>query len=159
MVENCFRVDHLEYADFHREHRLVITILMAYKYNDHLPLVRRIWGSKFIILIFFILLILVGLAIYREKSGQKRAVKSVSALEEEISKLESKNTELSELINYLKSDDFVEKEAREKLNMQRPGEQVVLISKNETERTEINGVSDVQEKKNWQLWLEYFFGG
>ena len=83
----------------------------------------------------------------------------MNALEQEIAKLENKNLELTELLGYLKSDDFVEQEAREKLNMRKSGERVMLVPKAENPETLAGPVSGAAEIKNWRLWLGYFFGG
>jgi len=61
------------------------------------------------------------------------------------------------MIKYLRSDEYVEREAREKLGMQKQGEQLVIVPEN-MNNLSVAGDQDMNNKKNWQLWLEYFFG-
>lgn len=131
---------------------------MVYNYNEQMSRTRKIIGSKIFILALLVLFVLIGYAVYREKNKQVRIVQNISALEEEIGKLEKKNTELVQLIEYLKSDDFIDREAREKLNMQQPGERVVLMPVGDIGGVLVNGVNSEEKEGNWYLWLEYFFG-
>jgi len=132
---------------------------MVYKYSEPKSVFKRIVNSKVLLLGLLIILVLVGLATYKENKRQQKTVNTLSALEQEVAKLENKNMELSELIQYLKSDDFVDREAREKLNMQQPGEQVVLISREVVkEMGQASSANGTGIRSNWQLWQEYFFG-
>lgn len=71
--------------------------------------------------------------------GAYKEVQRGDAIQEEIMKLRSEqqkirrdNIFLQERIEYLKTDDFQEQEAKEKLNYHKEGEKVVII-KSETE--------------------------
>ncbi len=76
-------------------------------------------------------------------------------MNDEYSRLEDQSLKLVRRLKYLQSDEFVEYEAREKLNMAKEGEHVVLITRKEAD----NLASKDTEKnlKNWQLWIKYFF--
>lgn len=81
--------------------------------------------------------------------------KEIFLLEREIQDLEKNKKEFSQLIEYLQTDSFKEREARLKLDLQKPGEKVVVISMPETDL--IN--KEKQEKKNnLNKWWRYFFG-
>ncbi|HRY63104.1 MAG TPA: septum formation initiator family protein [Patescibacteria group bacterium] len=132
---------------------------MTYKYSEPHSVIKRVSKSKTLLLVLLTIFVFVASAAYKENKGQRRAVNNINTLEQEIAKLENKNMELADLIQYLKSDDFVDREAREKLNMQQPGEQVMLVPKEgESDSGQVSGASDIQERSNWQLWQEYFFG-
>lgn len=77
--------------------------------------------------------------------------KEISALEEEAEKLESRRLELLEVAERIQSGEFLEEEARLKLGLQRPGEQVVVVQMEEE-----GGAEDQGPKSNPELWLEYF---
>jgi hypothetical protein len=83
-------------------------------------------------------------------------------LEEEIAKLERNNKDLDELVNYLQTDSFKEKEAKEKLNLIKEGEQLVLVKGNNAKKEEIVKEKELAEvaikhsKAYW--WWHYFFG-
>lgn len=95
-------------------------------------------------------------AIIVEKKIAGREADQIRTLTDEVAILEKENQRLIGDIDYLQSDVFVEREAREKLNFKKQGEKVVVITGRE------NGVeaesASSPGKKNWQLWREYLFG-
>lgn len=87
---------------------------------------------------------------------QKRQVDSeITRLTEQSNKLNQDNGELSELIKYLDTPEYQEKEAREKLNLKRPGEEVVVLP----EDSEGGQVASAQTESgsNPEKWFNYFF--
>ncbi|KKS40303.1 MAG: Cell division protein FtsL [Candidatus Kuenenbacteria bacterium GW2011_GWA2_42_15] len=131
---------------------------MIYRYGDSTSLFKKISRSKIFFLAIIVLVVFLEISVFGEKQSQKKVANNMNALEQEIAKLENKNLELTELLGYLKSDDFVEQEAREKLNMRKSGERVMLVPKAENPESLAGAVSGAGEIKNWRLWLEYFFG-
>ena len=75
-------------------------------------------------------------------------------LKEKLISEQKKNQFLKEHLFYVKTDQFVEEEAREKLLMSRPGEYIVLAPTStplNQEKIEIN------TNPNWRKWWELFF--
>jgi len=91
----------------------------------------------------------------------------VSRLEAEIGKLENNKSELSALLSYVKTDAFVEQEAREKLNLAGEGESLVLmpeadnINASSSPEQVALAVNDSEEppvqSTNLERWWQYFF--
>lgn len=79
----------------------------------------------------------------------------IMALEAKAETMQQESFKTKDLIEYLNSRGFNEKEARLKLNLLAPNEKVAVIvgepSKNK------NGESQVVKKSNLRKWLEYFF--
>jgi len=80
----------------------------------------------------------------------------VQDLQKEISNLERQNQEFNQLISYLKSENFIEQEAKLKLGLKKSGENLVVIPQAET----VNQTEE--ENRNQQLsnpakWWAYFF--
>lgn len=82
----------------------------------------------------------------------------------EVMKLEQEQQELAEQLGYVMSDEFVEKEAREKLLMGKPGEVVMLLPP-EDEQTGQGGSipaksdlasGEAEELANWEKWAKLF---
>ena len=71
----------------------------------------------------------------------------------------TENQELKEKLNYVESEEFVEKEAREKLNMAKEGEVVVVLPDNEFSPPTGGQFSKNKEEDlaNWQQWWHLFF--
>ena len=89
---------------------------------------------------------------------QKREVDSeIARLQAQASELESGNKQLSELIKYLDTPEFKEKEAREKLNLKRPGEEVVVLPGEDEVAGLVAGAQSGENKPNPTKWYEYFF--
>ena len=82
---------------------------------------------------------------------KKELTFQIEVLKEEIQKLEERNAQLKSGISQSLSPDFLEKEARERLGLKKPGEEVVVIKKIESEG-ELNEVKE--EKTLWQKLLD-----
>ncbi len=117
--------------------------------------------------VFFLILSFSLWRIYQKKYQQNEINQEIQKLQSEIEKLESENKDLGELLSYLETIDFKEKEIKDKLNLIKEGEEVVII-KEQKESTENQ---DNQQKKesfgqtkviihhpNYYLWWHLFFG-
>ena len=112
--------------------------------------------SKFF-LIFCVVIFLVVL-FYLAK-GTVRSYKvnlEITDLENEINYLAKQNQDLGQLISYLKSDTFIEQEAKLKLGLKKPGENLVVMPQLDDAQTE-NNVSANKETTNSAKWWAYFF--
>ena len=85
----------------------------------------------------------------------------LESLEEEITNTENYNDSLSKLLNYFKSPEFLEREAKIKLNLRRPDENVVFIYSDEksglSKSEKPFGFSDLEDLTNFEKWLKYLF--
>ena len=115
--------------------------------------------------IFAVLCIIVGIMVLfnllrREAARGSDLDKEIQRLQSEIDKLESRNSALIGLTKELSDLDFLENEARVKMGLKMPGEEVVVI--NRATSSIINNQEN-QETKNPSLWenpkrwLRYFF--
>ncbi len=68
--------------------------------------------------------------------------------------LAQKNQELVQKSQEVESEPFIEKQAREKLNLQREGEVVVVLPKN---LGTFENTSPPPHSPNWQRWWKVFF--
>lgn len=73
----------------------------------------------------------------------------------ELNQEKQKNTELKKLVAESTKPQFVEEQARDKLQLVKPGEAVVIMPTMPEEHAAQN-VSE-SEKPHWQEWLEVFF--
>ena len=70
---------------------------------------------------------------------------------------EGKNTQLKDTLSYLESNNFVEREARDKLGLSKTGETVVIIPQ-EVLAKQVSSPKDLStEIPNWQRWWRLFF--
>lgn len=126
----------------------------------------KIFSLAGIVALFFISLSL-GKEVYRKYQIQKE----INLMEQEVKNLENNNADLNKLIEYFKSDAFLENEARKKLNLQKPDEKVVIFTdtaenhspaQNNTPNTALQSAQNSQEieekeMENYQKWWDYFF--
>jgi cell division protein FtsB len=97
----------------------------------------------------------------REFKRSTNLESEITRLEEKKQVLERKNAELTSLSHNLVTSSALEREAREKLGLQLPGESVVVV-KDEVVNTEEQSQDQQLEQPhsalaNAQLWWHYFF--
>lgn len=105
-----------------------------------------------ILISVFSLIFIVNLSRSIYALWQKRAVVGErKQVEEELAR---RNAELQKKAQEVESEAFIEKQAREKLNLQKEGEVVVVLPKN---LGQIDPQSSPRPLPNWQRWWELFF--
>lgn len=101
---------------------------------------------------------------YEEYSKKKKIQAEIDELQSEAQKIGKENSDFQERIAYFESLDYKKKEAKDKLNLQSPGEQVVVIKPSQAK--DILAVPEEQKPKelpvadtrsNLQKWWDYFF--
>src|SRR3989338_6457020 len=97
------------------------------KFKKKLPKIPR--PTKFTLFLIASLLIFVwlGVAMRREFVRKQEMGVELSALKASIEKNQKENEELSKKIAYLKDEENIEREARERLNLKKPDERVAII--------------------------------
>lgn len=87
--------------------------------------------------------------------------KEIEGFKQQARALEMKNLKTIELLNQVKSQNFVEDKARVELNLVKPGVKLVIINgENQTTSTDRQEGSDMIEKEklsNPEKWWNYFF--
>ena len=118
----------------------------------------RFFNSKLALFGLVALVILIGYSVIREKGEQQETTQNFRSLEQEIAELENQSLELAAMIKYLRSDEFVEREARQKLNLQKPGEKVVLIAEDQAAASNVAGDMDMADNslKSVQFFVILF---
>lgn len=72
-----------------------------------------------------------------------------------VTQLENENKDLQQKITRAKSREFIEKEARDKLNLAKPGETVLVLP--QVESTQTATIVYANDAPNWQKWWKLFF--
>jgi cell division protein FtsB len=75
-------------------------------------------------------------------------------LEQELARQKEQNSFLKARLSYVKSSEFVEKQARDKLGMTKPGELLVIgtVQKSKEQKT------PPKPLPNWKKWAELILG-
>lgn len=116
--------------------------------------------------IFFIagiiLAVFISSSAVREAYRSRKIEKEVEQLRQEAKRIQSENEQLAERIAYFETAEFQEKIAKEKLNLQKPDENVVVV-KQGIKKEEVAGAETVvaeeqqQDLPNYVKWWNFFF--
>lgn len=126
---------------------------------------QRKYLIRAVIVLISVLILWVLYVSSKQIERNRRINEEVSSLQAEADKIRRENETLSEKISYFSSTDFREREAKEKLGMQKTDESVVVIKPIpafEGETTE-KGRSDASAKEkemtipNYMKWWQLFF--
>lgn len=87
--------------------------------------------------------------------------KEIASLSGQIREIEKSTANLENVIDYFGSASFQERELRQKLNLQRPGEHAVVLpaenATNSAPAVQISLSEKVSAEPNWKQWWDYFF--
>lgn len=75
--------------------------------------------------------------------------------QQELTRLQEKNEELEQRLQIAQSPEFIEREAREKLNLSKPGETIILIDQAPTMDENIRSLDT--NIPHWKQWWNLFF--
>jgi len=140
--------------------------------DQHKKFIKKMLGSKAFLFFVFIILIILTINLAQESYRKYQLKKEISELKLEIDRLEGNKEQLSNLMEYFKNDSYLEQEARVKLNLKKPGEKVVILSRDSVTDDNVrvsqsgalaienqeNELEDVDLKTaNYWKWWEYFF--
>lgn len=128
-------------------------------------LFKNLIYSNVILLVCLILIVFFSANLIRDFLNKRQLIREVEKLKNEISNLTANNDNLANLINYLKTNDYLEEEARTKLNKKKPGEEIIIIPGDQinTNTTINKNTTPVNTQKqgvllnNINKWWTYFF--
>jgi cell division protein FtsB len=106
----------------------------------------------FIIVIITLLLIINDLTHSIWNIWQKKDV--VSQAQKTLNVEKQENQRLKAALSYSQTQEFIEKQARDKLFMSKEGEQKVLILK---DQEDLSSLEDKSNDPNWKKWWNLFF--
>jgi cell division protein FtsB len=109
--------------------------------------------ALFVIIVIVLLLIINNLTRSIYDVWQKKDL--VSDAQKELEYQKQQNQRLKSELSYSKTEEFIEKEARNRLFMTKEGEERVILPK---ESENLPDKEKIKEKiPNWKMWWELFF--
>lgn len=134
----------------------------------------KVFSSKIFLSFLFAIFLILSFSLGREFYRKFKLSRELDSLKSEIDKLENKNKDMSSLIEYFNKEGSLEKEARLRLNLKKPGENVVVILQNDPvleksgnsesnhlpaeEQNNLEDSSLFSTGQNLSKWRDYFFG-
>ncbi len=123
----------------------------CFKPNDIKMIIRRRHKSIIVFgLIILIFMIFFGSRIFQTIKSNMEVGKKIIDLKRNISDLEKQNNKLKDFIANFRKESYIEKEAKARLDLKKPGENVVVIIEEEIKKTE-------NEIKNQSTGLKKIF--
>jgi cell division protein FtsB len=116
--------------------------------------------SKSAILVLAVIVGALTIAVGQEFARRLSIRQDQQRLSRQIAELESRQDELTGLLDRLKSESFQERQARLKLNLQRPGETTIIVSEDGTSSETTTGVHPAptaEPTSNPVKWWRFFF--
>jgi cell division protein FtsB len=119
--------------------------------------------SKWMLSGIVLVLVLLIFSVVKEISRTYRINNEIDALKGEISQLESSNQEFAQFVEYLKTDVYLEEQARIKLGLKSEGEKLIVLQGDGS--TAPSGTLDVtstrtsiSSESNVSKWFSYYWG-
>jgi len=133
--------------------------------RDKTKLSAKIFSGIFF-LAGLIVLVLIGVSLGKEVYRKRQIQKEIEGLQSQINQMEEDSSSMENLIGYLSSTDFQQKEAREKLNLQKDDEKMIVLRKDVVPNENQPGVNKndnpqappEDKSPNWKKWWKFFFG-
>lgn len=134
------------------------------------PFIQRLIRSRFLIVVNLLVIIFLGISFGREVVRSRSIASEISALQAQADELTMSNQEMLNLQTAMQTESFIEREARLKLGLKKPGETVVVIQQEGSEDLSqipedpldpldfvIDDATPQEELGNPLKWWYYFF--
>lgn len=108
---------------------------------------KKLLSSQLFLLAMVIILSLITWQLVKVTYHKFELERELKPLQAEIQRLEHKKENLAKLFDYFKTDTFIEKEARSKLNLKKEGEQVVIVVPKEGKKQASDKISALKESQ------------
>lgn len=100
-----------------------------------------------------VFLVLASLTLTKNIYSQASKFKEIYQAESKVGKLTKQQEELKTTLEKQKSAGFLEKQARDKLGFQKPGDVLYVVLDQESSGKE----KEKTNRKNWEGWLDFLF--
>lgn len=130
----------------------------------------RLFHSRWFYIVNVVLVLIVGFSFVREIIHSRDITRQIQSLQKQSELLQAQHLAIGDLKNAVQTESYVEREARLKLGLQKPGESLVIL-KNDVSSRSADDTSDsrkrsgTEEQKNTpqkslansSKWWYYFF--
>ncbi|RJO59495.1 septum formation initiator family protein [Candidatus Parcubacteria bacterium] len=122
---------------------------------------KRLLASRGIVVFEILVIVFLLVGITKEVVRRVALKQEISALEKQITELEAQNRSLGEYVASINTESFREREARKRLNLQKPGETLLILPETEDLANPSPGLSSAETTEpgmsNPTRWWRYFF--
>jgi len=130
---------------------------MIIKKKKKKSIINRIFSFNLFLVGSILVVVFLGSGLGKEFYRDYQIEKEIDSLQNEIEAVEKDNYQLTQLIEYYKTDEYKEVEARKRFSLKKKGESVIIIKSN----PRVLGDFDIKEENknlpNYVKWWNYFF--
>ncbi len=134
-----------------------------------MEVIKKILNSKAFLFFLLLAVIWVGLVSIKAYYRKHQLDQEIASLKEQIGKLGKQDQDLSQLIKYFNNQNYLEKEAKEELNLKAEGENVVMVpeaaigqelalQQTTSSAEQLPAPQPPAEENNLIKWWKYLFG-
>jgi len=123
----------------------------------------KFFYSKWLLIVCFFLFLFLAIIIAKEIYRSNKISQEIQELQNQIVKLEGGNQELQSFVEYLKTDRYMEEQARLNFSLKSPNEKVIVLQEKSKEQVSPSPRSIPSNPVNIDAanpgkWFDYFFG-
>jgi len=117
---------------------------------------KDFFNSKLFLIVLILILFFLSLSLFKELKKRNEKGRELISKKEEIMKLEEENKKIEEIVSSGGTDLLKEREARLKLGLKEPGENVMIIIKQAEGKTVDNTSNEEKIESNLIKWWKRF---
>ncbi len=130
-----------------------------YYYQPRVGCLKKFYQISFVNIVGGIVALWILVALVQTVKHNYDLEKQIDTLRQKISVLQAQKDELSYNISYYKTDSFKERQARTRLGLQQPGENVVILPSPGPATTSVADPNKAKTKRsNLRQWLDFLTG-
>ncbi len=127
---------------------------------------KKFFSSRAVLFLLLLAFVWLSLVLVKAFYKKRQLSQEIDALKSEIEKMDQKGQELNQLLGYFSSESYLEKEAKDKLNLKKEGESVVMVQdtsagaavgENNDGASVGAAISAPVEESNLIKWWKFFF--
>ncbi|MCK4591829.1 septum formation initiator family protein [Candidatus Parcubacteria bacterium] len=121
--------------------------------------ISRIFSFRLFVLAGVLIIVFLGINLGKEYYREYQIQKEINSLQKEMESREKNIYKLSQLIEYCRTSEYKEAEARKRFGLGKEGEKLIIITEqsNSDEGIEIKDELNNENLPNYIKWWNYFF--
>lgn len=117
---------------------------------------RRIFNSPLFLWIALVIAIALAVSFARAYYKDYQIRQQIAELQVLVDQMEEKKLSSLQLLDYVKSEEYIEDVGRSQLGLKKEGERVIIVDVQD-DQTEYYA-QEIEREPSWKLWWAYFFG-
>ena len=130
---------------------------MIIKKKKKKSIVSKIFSFNLFLIGSVLVVVFLGTGLGKEFYRDYQIEKEIDSLQNDIAVIEKDNYKLSQLIEYYKTDEYKEAEARKRFSLKKDGESVAIVKSDPRVLGDFDAEKESQNLPNYLKWWNYFF--